>query len=447
MSNKAQNKPSKKERLSLMTVKTLLAILLFTGMAVIIIGGGYIIVKYTLISPDKTDLPIINPIVEAQCEVNSDCYLVYVSDKDYVCQPCDRSSEKYQCLTVGEMKKLKNKGNKIDESVLCSSCSSEFDKYTCKCANGKCEKVKIEEVEDVVITIDKMEYEIGEEVEITITNNQNEPIYISPYNFSSLLNYSISKFENDSWKLTSQDRVLRSSCYNNTLMRISIIPPAYISEFKSPQVDKWEQTECFFKEQMCGDELYSAVVKEQVETGKYKIRFCYWNEEDVDLVVDYIAQDDKKKCIESEFTIKEKSVLDSRCSEKVKGIGICDRYNKGYAYEFDSEIGKCVEEDRVTGCSFEIPFRTLKECQKVCEKRECAEKGEFINYPQGTNENLQDVCCERLKGLLGYRMENGKCEILLGGPFLTCMPCGNGICETMDNFNENECNCPEDCEN
>ncbi|MCK5475163.1 MAG: hypothetical protein KAI71_01090, partial [Candidatus Pacebacteria bacterium] len=147
MSNKAQNKPSKKERLSLMTVKTLLAILLFTGMAVIIIGGGYIIVKYTLISPDKTDLPIINPIVEAQCEVNSDCYLVYVSDKDYVCQPCDRSSEKYQCLTVGEMKKLKNKGNKIDESVLCSSCSSEFDKYTCKCANGKCEKVKIEEVE------------------------------------------------------------------------------------------------------------------------------------------------------------------------------------------------------------------------------------------------------------------------------------------------------------
>ena len=48
MLNKTQNKnqSSKKEPFFLMTVKTLLAILLFTGMGVIIIGGGYIIGEY-----------------------------------------------------------------------------------------------------------------------------------------------------------------------------------------------------------------------------------------------------------------------------------------------------------------------------------------------------------------------------------------------------------------
>ncbi|MCK5085801.1 hypothetical protein KAK05_03755, partial [Candidatus Parcubacteria bacterium] len=43
---KNQKRSFKKEPFSLMTVKTLLAILLFTGMGVIIIGGGYIIGEY-----------------------------------------------------------------------------------------------------------------------------------------------------------------------------------------------------------------------------------------------------------------------------------------------------------------------------------------------------------------------------------------------------------------
>ena len=51
--NKNQKQLPKKERLSLMIVKTLLAILLFTGMAVIVIGGGYIIVRYTLLETEE----------------------------------------------------------------------------------------------------------------------------------------------------------------------------------------------------------------------------------------------------------------------------------------------------------------------------------------------------------------------------------------------------------
>ncbi|MCK5475158.1 MAG: hypothetical protein KAI71_01065 [Candidatus Pacebacteria bacterium] len=51
--NKNKKQSPKKERLSLMIVKTLIAILLFTGMAVIVIGGGYIIVKYTLLETEE----------------------------------------------------------------------------------------------------------------------------------------------------------------------------------------------------------------------------------------------------------------------------------------------------------------------------------------------------------------------------------------------------------
>ena len=94
------------------------------------------------------------------------------------------------------------------------------------------------------------------------------------------------------------------------------------------------------------------------------------------------------------------------------------------------------------------PTCELAECPVVEIKKECAEEGELINYPSGTNKNLPDICCERLKGLAEFGInENDECEQLTGGPFLTCMPCGNGVCDTINNFNENKCNCPEDCKN
>jgi len=53
------------------------------------------------------------------------------------------------------------------------------------------------------------------------------------------------------------------------------------------------------------------------------------------------------------------------CKQKVKGNGMCEAYSEGY--EFDNSVGKCVKKG-VSGCSFEVPFKTLKECQSVCEK-------------------------------------------------------------------------------
>ena len=87
------------------------------------------------------------------------------------------------------------------------------------------------------------------------------------------------------------------------------------------------------------------------------------------------------------------------------------------------------------------------EC-KIIEEEYCAKAGELINDYPGVNKNLPDVCCEGLEGLAGFGInESGECEQLEGGPFLTCMPCGNGVCDTINNFDENKCNCPEDCGN
>ena len=57
-----------------------------------------------------------------------------------------------------------------------------------------------------------------------------------------------------------------------------------------------------------------------------------------------------------------------------------------------------------------------------------------------------DFCCSGLKGLRAYKVnDRGECEGITGTPYLTCAPCGNGICDDIDLWFENKCNCPEDC--
>ena len=194
---------------------------------------------------------------------------------------------------------------------------------------------------------------------------------------------------------------------------------------------------------MCDKESYKEGLLKQVSYGKFKVEFCYFDEEDVDPTnMPGYAAPDKKKCVESEFTIKEKSALDPRCSEIVKIIGNCDAEVQGYHFDLDTE--ECVAVNG-SGCSIETPFETLEECQEVCEKNKCAKADEPINYPVGASKVLPDICCEGLKGISAYIIENDECEIITGGSFLICMPCGNGICETINSFRENKCNCPEDC--
>jgi len=76
------------------------------------------------------------------------------------------------------------------------------------------------------------------------------------------------------------------------------------------------------------------------------------------------------------------------------------------------------------------------------------ESSEFVNPDNLKGKtNYPDVCCPGLlKKLRAYKInDNGECEGIVGTPFLTCMPCGNRVCQTINNFEENKCNCPEDC--
>ncbi|MBU0530847.1 MAG: hypothetical protein KKC05_04190 [Nanoarchaeota archaeon] len=80
------------------------------------------------------------------------------------------------------------------------------------------------------------------------------------------------------------------------------------------------------------------------------------------------------------------------------------------------------------------------------EEIECAAEGEqfskvFTEYPEN--------CCEGLieweSGMDTREVVDGECVetgLLAGSPVGTCINCGNGVCESI----EDVCNCPEDCE-
>ena len=311
---------------------------------VVMLGLLFGAVSYLLKTP-KTNLLITNPIVETQCEIDSDCLLVYVSDYDYTCQPCDRSLKEYQCLTISEIKKLKNKGRQKDESMLCSPCPPEFDKYTCKCANGECKKVKEDLVEEVSITTDKMEYEQGEVVEIIIKNDLDGELFFR---------LSIESFDNSNWNKIVKD--IRCDC---NLQNCPI--PQLPIKANSEGIKFWNQ-----KKGLCDELPLGQKLRIEMMCGEGANYIIYSNE----------------------FTIKEKSALDARCEEKVKIIGNCPAYfEEGRYYEFNSEAGKCIEKFiKGSGCNIKTPFKTLEECQEVCEESDMSKVGSYLAFLMSENE-------------------------------------------------------------
>ncbi len=310
---------------------------------VVMLGTLFGAVSYLLKAP-KTDLPIVNPIIETQCGIDADCELVYVGSDIY--PPCNTSSEEYQCLNESEKIKMRDR-DKSGPIVKCSPYA--FDRYTCKCANGKCEKVKEELVEEVIVTTDKMEYEQGEMVKITVENNSDReqrmgyPIYV------------VERFENNSWLSVRQ---VWCPCGTTcSIINLSIKP-------KDNLEIEWNQ-----RESWCDDPnlttntiilLHSEEISNQVQSGRYRIKSIK-----VDL------NNAKETIYSNEFTIKEKLALDARCEEKVKIFGNCPAYfEEGGYYEFNSETGKCIEKFvSGSGCNVINPFYTLEECQEVCEKQ------------------------------------------------------------------------------
>ncbi|MBD3299806.1 MAG: hypothetical protein GF347_00460 [Candidatus Moranbacteria bacterium] len=101
-----------------------------------------------------------------------------------------------------------------------------------------------------------------------------------------------------------------------------------------------------------------------------------------------------------------------------------------------------------TGC--DNTFESKKpstENSDYTKNEKCARKGEDAYTMEefySLDQNTQHHCCEGLKPMkgYGYNHETGECEKMTG-PFMPCMPCGDGVCEF--DANENICNCPQDC--
>ena len=119
----------KKEPLSLMIVKTLLGILLFTGMGTIIIGGVYIIGEYYKNGIDNKTIKIVESNQEEKlatyCETDSDCegYLSYNTCETF----CANKDEKNQKIIDGF--------EKVCDLTLWFASQPE-----CGCVDNKCQQ-------------------------------------------------------------------------------------------------------------------------------------------------------------------------------------------------------------------------------------------------------------------------------------------------------------------
>ena len=249
--------------------------------------------------------------------------------------------------------------------------------------------------DEVIVETDKTEYKMVEEVKITIKNNFNQMgIFLS--------NISVEEFNNDKWEKIRFD--IECPCSVGCSREVAKVLPKESRELV------WDQ-----KNDNCL----------LVENGKYRLK--------IDLKSIGLNSPLNKIYYSNEFTIKEKSALDPRCGEKVEGVGYCRDFREGY--EFDSTLEKCIKKG-VSGCSFEIPFETLEECQEVCEEKDCMNEDDECT--------VRDIdCCDGFKkALLINENEVGECSTPLPCGSI-CIPCGNGICDK--DKRENKCNCPEDC--
>ena len=303
---------------------------------VVMLGTLFGATSYLLKTP-KTDLPIVNPVVETQCEVDSDCILTYVGQG---CSPCDTSDEQWQCLPQKKATKIREEYQRrihdinINNPLMCSMCAERFQ-YTCKCENGECEKVKEELVEEVSITTDKMEYEQGEMVEIKIKNDLDKEL---------VFGLSIESFDSSNWSKIVED--VRCNCNFQNCGKMELRVKA-----NSERTRFWNQ-----ESGLCDDLPLGQKLRIEMTYGSFKTIYS------------------------NEFTIKEKSALDARCEEKVisygpriegnddDGIVVSNCDGVWVGYEFDENKKICVEKS-VYGCSFESPFKTLEECQEVCEEK------------------------------------------------------------------------------
>ena len=165
----------KKEALSIMTVRTLLAVLLFTGIGIIIIGGGCIIWEY---SKNKASNKIAKP-VDREAENYYD-----VLEKECPKSSCYLSSLEYM---------KKNDYRKAGKFGWCLE-GFKMNRFECRDSLLWCKPVVTKN--DILFNTDKTEYEQGEKIEFIIENKLDKKIEF---------NVSLERYNDTFWKVVNHD--------------------------------------------------------------------------------------------------------------------------------------------------------------------------------------------------------------------------------------------------
>ena len=235
-----------------------------------------------------------------------------------------------------------------DKNHICGGSMS-----TCSnCGNGICEEnleTKCNCPEDcpdkgIVITTDKMEYLEGETIKITVKNNSDESVWYENWNAKcSGTAFSIGKRDFGEYENQYNFHTLGiAECMTDKIELKPKTAKTYILNLK-----EWKNAEFPHTE---------------ISRGVYK-----WK---LDYVLIENGNEKSRRVRSKKFMIMEK-LSDSLCDKKAKGVGDCNTWEYGYEYGFDfvRNMKGCFKTN-VRGCSFEMPFNTMEECQKVCEKRE-----------------------------------------------------------------------------
>ncbi len=284
------------------------------------------------------------------------------------------------------------------------------EKYTScmACGDGICEGPPMnenkcncpedcKEKQEVTIATDKIEYKQGETVKITLSRS-DKPIYVE-FGGVGEARYVFYQLKGAKWER------LATGCETNCVMvcENGVLKQGPCALYEQPQYNfneykgswegiQWNQKECIYENKLCGGKNYSEGSLKQASAGKFKVEFCYFDKEDVDMSEPPgYAPPDKEKCVEKEFTIKEKSAIDPRCGQKVEFDRMCAPGSPFRGYEFDSGEGKCIERQEVA-CppTSKTPFNSLEECQKVCEKPQI----DFYSCSQDSDcIKVKNDCC------------------------------------------------------
>jgi len=262
-----------KESLSLITIKTLLAVLLLAGIGTIIIGGGYIIGEY---SKNTENDQIIK---QTDQEEN---YYDFLKKKCAGGKCCLRS---LKIMKENNYKEVDQNGNCL-EGLEKSFLPLKGTRGFCRNSLEWCQSIQ---TKIISIATNKSKYYLGEQVKITIKNETDGIMYIPKY-------ITIERFNDGEW-----ESVERRSCPWDKLS----YDDGYFFEAHSSNIYDWDQ-----KEKRCDMSNFMTNYK-QVPAGKYRVKIPRSireeekNKEEIIYSNEFMIGEKEKYCIDEENNRRE----------------------------------------------------------------------------------------------------------------------------------------------